>query len=119
MAHGPRPWLDSAPFEKITTKVYGTCRRRFTRGYLDFTRLLQMHEARAFFVTRAKSNMNARLVYSAKVDRSSGIICDQAIVLNGHYVAQDYPEQLRRIGNKDSENHKIWSYRPTTRPCRP
>jgi hypothetical protein len=50
-----------------------------------------MHEARAFFVTRAKSNMNARLVYSAKVDRSSGIICDQAIVLNGHYVAQDYP----------------------------
>jgi hypothetical protein len=89
MAHGPRPWLDSAPFEKITTRVYGTCRRRFTRGYLargylDFTRLLQMHEARAFFVTRAKSNMNARLVYSAKVDRSSGIICDQAIVLNGH-----------------------------------
>ena len=71
------------------------------RGYVDFARLFQMHQAGAFFVTRAKSNMNARRVYSAKVDRTSGIICDQSIVLNGHYISQDYPEHLRRIRFKD------------------
>ena len=71
------------------------------RGYVDFARLFQMHQAGAFFVTRAKSNMNARRVYSAKVDRTSGIICDQSIALNGHYIAKDYPEHLRRIRFKD------------------
>ena len=73
------------------------------RGYVDFARLFQMHQAGAFFVTRAKSNMNARRVYSAKVDRTSGIICDQSIALNGHYISQDYPEHLRRIRFKDPE----------------
>jgi hypothetical protein len=76
------------------------------RGYLDFARLFQMHQACAFFVTRAKSNMNARRVYSAKVDRSTGIICDQTIALNGHYAAQAYPEHLRRIRLKDPETQK-------------
>lgn len=50
-----------------------------------------MHQKGAIFVTRAKSNMNARRVYSAKVDRSSSIVCDQTIALNGHCAAQDYP----------------------------
>jgi transposase len=50
--------------------------------------------------------MNARRVYSAKVDRSSGIICDQAIALNGDYAAQDYPEHLRRIRFKDPQTQK-------------
>jgi hypothetical protein len=54
------------------------------RGYLDFARLFQMHQAGAFFVTCAKSNMNARRVYSAKVDRSSGLVCDKSIALNSH-----------------------------------
>ena len=56
-----------------------------------------MHQAGAFFVTRAKSNMNARRVYSAKVNRTSGIICDQSTALNGDYIAKYYPEHLRRI----------------------
>jgi hypothetical protein len=80
------------------------------RGYLNFARLFQMHQAGAFFVTRAKSNMNARRVYSAKVDRSSGIICDQTIALNGHYAAQDYPEHLRRIRLKDPETQKTLAF---------
>jgi hypothetical protein len=71
------------------------------RGYVDFARLFQVHHAGAFFVTRAKSDINARLVYSAKVDRSSGLVCDQSIALNGHYISQDYPEHLRRIWFKD------------------
>lgn len=54
------------------------------RGYLDFARLYLIHQAGAFFVTRVKSNMNARRVYSAPTDRNSGMICDQTITLNGY-----------------------------------
>ena len=53
------------------------------RGYLDFARLYVMHQEHAFFVTRAKSNTQMRRVYSAEVDRSTGIICDQTVALTG------------------------------------
>jgi len=76
------------------------------RGYLDFARLYKLHQAGAFFVTRAKSNMSARRVYSASTDRTGGIICDQTIALNGFYAAQDYPEHIRRIRFKDPESDK-------------
>jgi len=76
------------------------------RGYLDFKRLFTMHQAGAFFVTRAKHGMDARRVYSMPSDRHAGIICDQRITLNGFYVSQDYPEQLRRIRFKDTETGK-------------
>ncbi|MDO8753976.1 MAG: IS4 family transposase [Anaerolineales bacterium] len=76
------------------------------RGYLDFSRLFALHQAGAFFVTRAKRGMNAHRVYSMKVDRSTGIICDQRIMLDGFYISQDYPEQLRRIRFKDPETGK-------------
>ncbi len=76
------------------------------RGYLDFARLYKLHQAGAFFVTRAKRGMNARRVYSTKTDRDTGVICDQVIALNGFYVAKDYPEQLRRIRFKDPESGK-------------
>jgi len=76
------------------------------RGYLDFSRLFALHQAGAFFVTRAKRGMNAHRVYSMKVDRRTGIICDQRIMLDGFYISQDYPEQLRRIRFKDPETGK-------------
>jgi hypothetical protein len=76
------------------------------RGYLDFGRLFKLHQAGAFFVTRAKRGMNARRVYSAKTDRHTGVICDQAIRLNGFYVSTDYPEHVRRIRYKDPESGK-------------
>ena len=76
------------------------------RGYLDFGRLFKLHQAGAFFVTRAKRGMNARRVYSTKTDRATGVICDQAICLNGFYVSRDYPEHLRRIRFKDPESGK-------------
>jgi hypothetical protein len=63
-------------------------------------------EAGAFFVTRAKRGMNAHRVYSMKVDRSTGIICDQLIALDGFYTSKGYPEQLRRIRFKDPETGK-------------
>jgi len=76
------------------------------RGYLDFGRLFTLHQSGAFFVTRAKRGMNAHRVYSMKVDRNTGIICDQRIALDGFYISQDYPEQLRRIRFKDPETGK-------------
>jgi hypothetical protein len=76
------------------------------RGYLDFDRLYKVNQTGAFFVTRAKRGMDARRVYSATTDRSTGVICDQMIALNGFYVSKDYPEHLRRIRFKDPESGK-------------
>jgi len=76
------------------------------RGYLDFSRLYRLDQAGSFFVTRAKRNMNARRVYSATIDRHSGLICDQRIALNNFYAARDYPAQLRRIRYRDPETAK-------------
>ena len=74
------------------------------RGYVDFSRLHALHLAGAFFVTRAKSNMKAHRVYSEKTDRSTGIICDQTIALDGFYTKQNYPVHLHRIRFKDGES---------------
>ena len=76
------------------------------RGYVDFERLYTLHQAGAFFVTRAKSPMDARRVYSTPVDRDTGLICDQRVMLNGHYSAKKYPEHLRRVRFKDPESGK-------------
>jgi hypothetical protein len=76
------------------------------RGYLDFERLHVLHQAGAFFVTRAKSNLDARRIYSAPTNRATGIICDQTIALNGHYSRQHYPDHLRRIRLRDAESAK-------------
>ena len=76
------------------------------RGYLDFKRLYGVHQAGAFFVTRAKRNLNARRVYSAPVDKSTGVMCDQMSALNGHYSVKDYPEHLRRVRVDDPETGK-------------
>ncbi|MDZ4389686.1 MAG: IS4 family transposase [Gemmatimonadales bacterium] len=76
------------------------------RGYLDFARLYVLHQAGAFFVTRAKATMDARRVYSAATDRSTGVVCDQRVMLNGPLSATKYPEHLRRIRFKDADSGK-------------
>jgi len=76
------------------------------RGYVDFARLYAMHQAGAFFVTRAKAGMDARRVYSTPTDRKAGVICDQRVMLNGFYSAQHYPEHLRRVRFQDAESGK-------------
>jgi hypothetical protein len=76
------------------------------RGYVDFKRLYAMHQAGAFFVTRAKHGMDARRVYSSPTQRSTGVICDQRVMLNGFYSAKAYPEHLRRVRFKDPESGK-------------
>jgi len=76
------------------------------RGYVDFARLHALHLAGAFFVTRAKSNMKWHRVYSMPTDRTTGIICDQRIVLDGFYTQREYPAQLRRVRFNDPESGK-------------
>ena len=76
------------------------------RGYIDFERLHRLHEVGSFFVTRAKSNLKAQRRYSHPVDRSTGLICDQTIVLTGFYSRQDFDTPLRRIKFKDPKTGK-------------
>jgi hypothetical protein len=76
------------------------------RGYIDFARLHTLHQAGAFFVTRAKSNLNAHRVYSAATERTTGVITDQTIALDGARTSQDYPVHLRRIRFRDPETAK-------------
>lgn len=76
------------------------------RGYLDFARLYTLSQSAAFFVTRGKSNLKCRRVYSHPVDRSTGIVCDQTVMLTGFYTARDYPDKLRRIKYYDTETEK-------------
>ena len=73
---------------------------------MDFKCLAQFDEAGSFFVTRAKSNMKARRRYSHAVDRSTGLICDQTIMLTGFSTRQGFDRPLRRIKFNDKETGK-------------
>ena len=63
------------------------------RAYLDFQRLFSMHRCLAFFVTRAKKRFQFRRLYSHRVDKSTGLQCDQTIVLTGFYPSKNYPDR--------------------------
>ena len=76
------------------------------RGYIDFARLYRFHQAGSFFVTRAKKNMDAQRRYSHPVDRTTGVIFDQTLALQGYQSAKDYPESLRGIRYQDPETGK-------------
>jgi hypothetical protein len=73
------------------------------RAYLDFARLYVLHQCLAFFVTRARSNFRFRRLYSHRIDRSTGLRCDQTIGLNSFYPLKAYPEKLRRIRYVDQQ----------------
>jgi hypothetical protein len=76
------------------------------RGYLDFARLYTFTQNLSTFVTRAKGNFDYRRLYYRKVDKTTGLRCDQTIRLNGFYTSQDYPAVLRRIGFFDTETNQ-------------
>ena len=82
----------------------------FDRAYIDFERLRGLHEARAVFVTRAKKNLSYRRRYSAPCDRSTGIVCDQTIVLTGRQTREHYPLPLRRVRYRDPESNKTFVF---------
>ena len=89
--------LDIVPFEPGAFYV-------MDRGYLDYSRLYNLAQASAFFLIRAKANLQCRRIYSQPVERSTGLIYDQTIMLSGFYQSKDYPEKLRRIKYHDAES---------------
>ncbi|MBA3483299.1 MAG: IS4 family transposase [Pyrinomonadaceae bacterium] len=76
------------------------------RGHLDFPRLYDLHQAKADFVTRAKSNFRFKRRYSREVDKSTGVQCEQTVILETYYSFQGYPEPLRRIRYYDQRLDK-------------
>jgi len=76
------------------------------RGYIDFDRLARFDDAGSFFVTRAKSNFKAQRRYSAPVDRTTGLVCDQTLLLTGFYSRKGFEAPLRRIKFNDPETGK-------------
>jgi len=76
------------------------------RGYLDFERLYKIHQSLAFFVTRAKSNFDFKRLYSRRVDKATGVLCDQTVTLQGFYAKKSYPDKLRRIKYYDADKKK-------------
>lgn len=80
------------------------------RGYVDFGRLHGLGQAGALFVTRAKSNLSFRRVYSQQVDKATGLLCDQKVRLTGPKSAKQYPDQLRRVKYRDQELGKTFVF---------
>lgn len=80
------------------------------RGYIDFARLYVIHRAGAFFVTRAKDNLSYHRLYSRPVDKSTGVRCDQEIVLDGYQTSKTYPEHLRRIKYYDTTTDRTYIF---------
>jgi transposase len=91
--------LDTLPLEAGSIYV-------MDRGYLDFARLHTIHLAGAFFVTRAKHNTQLRRLYSHPVEKSTGVQCDQTVMLRVLQSKRDYPGQLRRIRYFDAEQNR-------------
>lgn len=80
------------------------------KGYIDFKRLHKIHDCGAFFVTRAKDNMDCRRLYSQPVEIDKGVIYDQTIKLNNFYPSKYYPAKMRRIKYKDEQTGKIFIF---------
>lgn len=76
------------------------------RGYLDFARLYRITQCLSFFLIRSKTNLQFRRLYSHPIEKSTGVQCDQTIVLTGFYSSKDYPGRLRRIKYFDAETEK-------------
>ena len=76
------------------------------RGYLDFERLGRLAAAGSFFVTRAKSNLKTRRRYSHPINKTTGLVCDQSVLLTGFYSRQGFESPLRRIRFKDPTSGK-------------
>jgi len=80
------------------------------RGYIDFARLYRLTQCCAFFVTRAKTNLQFHRLYSHPVDKLVGLQCDQTIVLRGFYAAKHYPDKLRRTRYYDAETENVLTF---------
>jgi hypothetical protein len=76
------------------------------RGFIDYRRLYRLHQERAYFVIRARSNLQFLRLQSHPVDRSTGPRCDQTIMLGGRSSVMQYPQPLRRVKFFDAEHDR-------------
>ena len=76
------------------------------RGYTDYGRFFRIQQTPAFFVTRARANFSRKRLYSLPVDKTTGIQCDQIVVLKGALAQKDYPGKLRRIRYIDAKSNQ-------------
>jgi len=88
--------LDLIPFETESFYI-------MDRGYIDFSRLYKIQLAQAYFVIRAKDNLQFKRIYSHPVEKPTGVKCDQTIHLKNYSARKDYPDKLRRIKFCDEE----------------
>ncbi len=95
--------MDLIPYESESYYI-------FDRGYVDFTRLHKITNHSAYFVIRAKSNLKFNRMYSNKVDKTTGVLCDQVGKLSGFYVSKQYPDKLRRVKFYDEETKRIFVF---------
>lgn len=95
--------LDSFEIEKGSYYV-------MDKAYVDFKRLYRIHSERAYFVVRAKTNLDANIVASRNVKEGTGILSDQTIVLAGQASSKRYPEKLRLIQYYDAETGKLFFF---------
>jgi hypothetical protein len=95
--------MDYIPYERDAYYI-------FDRGYVDYFRLYKITLLSAYFVVRAKSNLQFKRIYSQKVDKSTGVQSDQIGKLTGFYVSKDYPDKLRRVKYYDSEMNRTFVF---------
>jgi len=95
--------MDLIPYESESYYI-------FDRGYIDFTRLHKITNHSAYFVIRAKSNLKFNRMYSNKVDKTTGVQCDQVGKLSGFYVSKQYPDKLRRVKFYDEETKRTFVF---------
>ena len=96
-------FLDHIEFEQEAIYI-------MDRGYLHFKRLHIIHQHNAYFIVRSKQSLSFKRIYSRNVDRTTGLRCDQTIILKHFYSRKDYPDQLRRIKYYDQETDTTYVY---------
>jgi len=82
----------------------------FDRGYVDYTRLYRITQYEAYFVIRAKSNLKFSRIYSRKVEKSTGVLCDQIGKLSGSQTKKQYPDKIRRVKFYDAETKRTFVF---------
>jgi hypothetical protein len=82
----------------------------FDKAYLDFERLYFIHQSKSFFVIRPRNNLKFERIYSAAVDKKTGVRCDQTGYLKVFYSLHGYPEKIRRIKFRDEEQNRTFVF---------
>jgi Transposase DDE domain/Domain of unknown function (DUF4372) len=80
------------------------------RGYIDFERLFNIDQHEAYFVIRAKNNLQFTRISSQKFNKKAGIICDQQILLKGFYASKSYEKIMRRVKFHDAEQNRTFVF---------